>query len=168
MKRALFALLLLLAPLRAQAEDVELPKTLAHLQLPDGWKATRAQGLVAAYKRDDGALLAVTRADVPNSDAWSKKKAERDAYADQVAAGVKTAMTGTKKLTKKLGEMNNVPALDCEGTKDGAPVLVRVLLFRTYALSLAIELPKSADTKAMKDARDILAKFGPTKPVPKD
>jgi hypothetical protein len=166
MKRALLALLLLAST--AEAEDVELPKTLAHLQLPDGWKATRAPGLVAAYKRDDGALLAITRADVPNSDAWSKDKAKREAYADRVSAGVKAAMTGTKKLTKKLGEMNNVPALDCEGTKDGAPVLVRVLLFRSYALSLAVELPTSADAKALQAARDILAKFGPTKPVPKD
>ncbi|HUS32944.1 MAG TPA: hypothetical protein VMZ53_30790, partial [Kofleriaceae bacterium] len=114
------------------------------------------------------AVLAVTRADVPNSDAWSKEKAKREAYATQVFAGVKAAMTGSKKVTQKLGEMNNVPALDCEGTKDGAPVLVRVLMFRTYALSLAVELPKGADAKALKDARDILAKFGPTKPVPKD
>ena len=169
MKRALIALLLLgLLPSAARAQDIEFPKTVAHLMLPDDWKAARVPGIVAAYKRDDGALLAVTRADVPNPDAWAKEKAKREAYADQVAAGVKAAMTGTKKLTKKLGEMNNVPALDCEGTKDGAPVLVRVLLFRTYALSVAIELPKGADAKALKDARDILAKFGPTKPVPKD
>jgi hypothetical protein len=152
----------------ARAEDVELPRTLAHLVIADGWKAVRAQGLVAAYKRDDGALLAITRADVPNPDAWSKEKPKREAYSDQVAAGVKASLAGTKKLTTKLGETNGVPALDCEGTKDGAPVLVRVLLFRTYALSLAIELPPSAGAKALEDARQIRAKFGPTKPIPKD
>jgi hypothetical protein len=166
MKRALLALLLLTAS--AHAQDVELPKTTAHLILPDDWKATPAPSIVAAYKRDDGAILAVTRASVPNSDAWAKEQAKREAYAEQVAVGVKAAMTGTKKFSKKLGEMNNVPALDCEGTKNGVPVLVRVLMFRTYALSLAIELPKGADAKALADARDILAKFGPTKPVPKD
>jgi hypothetical protein len=166
MKRALLALLLGSTP--AHAQDSELPTTLAHLILPDDWKSTPAPSIVAAYKRDDGALVAVTRATVPNSDAWAKEKAKRDAYAEQVAAGVKAAMTGTKKFSKKLGEMNNVPALDCEGTRDGVPVLVRVLLFRTYALSLAVELPKGAGAKALKDARDILAKYGPTKPVPKD
>ena len=166
MKRALLALVLLAHT--AHAQDVELPKTLAHLTLPDEWTAVRTPGVVAAFKRADGAVLAVTRAEVPNSDAWLKDKAKREAYADQVAAGVKASLTGTKKLTKKLTEMNNVPALDCEGTKDGAPVVVRVLLFRTYALSLAIELPKGADAKAIKDAKDVLAKFGPLKPVPKD
>ena len=166
MKRVVIALLLLSRT--AHAQDIELPKSTAHLILPDDWKAVRAQGVVAAFKRPDGALLAVTRADVPNPDAWSKDKAKREAYAEQVAAGLQAAMTGTKKLTKKLGEMNNVPALDCEGTKDGVPVVVRVLMFRTYALSLAIELPKGADAKTIKEARELLTKFGPTKPVPKD
>jgi hypothetical protein len=170
MRRALlgvtFALFVLTRS--AHAQDIEFPKSTAHLILPDDWKAVRAPRVVAAYKRADGAVLAVTRADVPSSDAWSKEKAKREAYAEQVAAGVRASLTGTKKLTKKLGEMNNVPALDCEGTKDGAPVVVRVLLFRTYALSLAIELPKGADAKALKEAREILTKFGPTKPVPKD
>jgi hypothetical protein len=166
MKRALLALVLLVQT--AHAQDVELPKTLAHLTLPDDWTAVRTQGVVAAFKRPDGAVLAVTRAEVPNPDAWLKEKPKREAYADQVAAGVKASLTGTKKFTKKLTEMNNVPALDCEGTKDGAPVVLRVLMFRTYALSLAIELPKGADAKAIKDAKDVLAKFGPLKPVSKD
>jgi hypothetical protein len=162
------AIAVLLVAHTARADDIELPKSTAHLILPDDWKAARASSVVVAYKRADGAVLAVTRADVPNPDAWSKDKAKREAYADQVAAGIRASLTGTKKLTKKLGDMNNVPALDCEGTKDGAPVVVRVLLFRTYALSLAIELPNGADAKALKEAREILTKFGPTKPVPKD
>lgn len=166
MRLALVALVLLAHV--AYAQDVELPKTLAHLTLPDEWTAVRAQGVVAAFKRADGAVLAVTRAEVPNPDAWLKDKAKREAYADQVAAGVKASLTGTKRFTMKLTEMNNVPALDCEGTKDGAPVVVRVLLFRTYALSLAIGLPNGADAKSIKDAKDVLAKFGPLKPVSKD
>lgn len=166
MKRALLALVLLATP--AHAQDVELPKSTAHLILADDWKATPAPSIVAAYKRADGALLAVTRAAVPNPDAWSKDKAKREAYAEKVAAGVKAAMTGTKKFSKKLGELNNVPALDCEGTKNGVRVLVRVLMYRTYALSVAVELPQGAGANALEDARDILAKFGPTKPVPRD
>jgi hypothetical protein len=156
-------------------QNVELPKTLAHLVVSDSWKAIRVPSIVAAYKRDDGALLAITRADVPNADAWSKEKDKKQAYADSVAAGVKASLTGTKTFKSKLTEMNGVPALDCEGTRDGASVFVRVLLFRTYALSLAIELPKSADPKSAdpkgaeaKAAREILSKFGPTKPIPKD
>jgi hypothetical protein len=168
MRLALGALLVVVLAHAAHAQDVELPKTLAHLTLPDDWTAVRVQGVVAAFKRTDGAVLAITRAEVPNPDAWVKDKTKREAYADQVAAGVKASLTGTKKFTKKLTEMNGVPALDCEGTKDGAAVVVRVLVFRTYALSLAIELPKGADAKAIRAAKDVLAKFGPTKPVPKD
>lgn len=161
MKRALLALVVLTRA--AYADDIELPRTLAHLITPDDWKAVRAQGVVAAYKRDSGGSLAVTRADVPNPDAWTKEK--KQAYADQVAAGIKASIPNAKKLTKKLTEMNGVPALDVELQRDGAPVVVRVLLFRTYALSCAIELPKGADVAI---ARGIAQKFGPTKPIPKD
>ena len=163
MKRAAIALALILGTRVASADEVDLPKTLARLIVPDDWKAVRLPGLVTAYKRPDGALLAVTRADVPNADAWIKDK--KAAYADQVFAGLKASLPAAKKLTKKLGDMNGVPALDVETTRDGAPIVVRVLLFRTYALSLAIELPTGADIAV---AREIAAKFGPAKPVATD
>src|SRR6478752_4315289 len=158
MKRFVVALALLVRP--AFADEVDIPKSTAHLSVPDDWKAVRGTPLVAAYKRDDGALLAVTRADVPNADAW--KPEAKKAYADTVFAGIKASMPTAKRLTKKLGEYNGVPALDVEGTREGKPIVIRVSLFRTYALSVAIE---GADLKI---ARDIATKFRPTKPVPKD
>ena len=165
MKRLAIALLLvaLAAPIAgsaALADEVDIPKSTAHLSVPDDWKAVRGTPLVAAYKRDDGALLAVTRADVPNADAW--KPEAKKAYADSVFAGIKASLPTAKKLTKKLGEINNVPALDVEGTREGKPVVIRVLMYRTYALSLAIE------GAPLDVARDIATKFGPLKPVPKD
>src|SRR5690349_18057837 len=48
MKRALLALLLLTTS--AHSQHVELPKSTAHLILPDDWKATPAPSIVAAYK----------------------------------------------------------------------------------------------------------------------
>jgi hypothetical protein len=158
MKRFVVALLLLWRP--ALADEIDVPKSLAHLSVPDDWKPMRMTPIVAGYKRDDGALLAVTRADVPNGDAWIVEK--KQAYADQVFAGIKASLPTAKKLTKKLGEMNGVPALDVEATRDGKPIVIRVLLFRTYALSLAIE------GAPLDQARAIATKFGPTTPIAKD
>lgn len=158
MKRFVVALLLL--GRTAFADEIDVPKSLAHLSVPDDWKPMRMTPLVAAYKRDDGALLAVTRADVPNSNAWIRER--KQAYADDVFAGIKASLPTAKKLTKKLGEMNGVPALDVEATRDGKPIVIRVLLFRTYALSLAIE------GAPVEVARGIATKFGPAKPIAKN
>jgi hypothetical protein len=55
-----------------------------------------------------------------------------------------------------------VPALDIEAKRDGgATVIVRVLMFHTYALSLAIEVPKGGDLAA---ARAIVQAFAPPPP----
>jgi hypothetical protein len=160
MKRLALAVALLVVASPAFADEVDVPRSTAHLTVPDDWKAVRGTPLVAAYKRDDGALLAVTRADVPNADAW--KKDAKKAYAESVFAGIKASLPTAKKLTMKLGETNNVPALDVEGTREGKPIVIRVLMYRTYALSLAIE------GAPLDVARAIAAKFGPLKPVPKD
>lgn len=164
MKRLALALSLLaslaLSSRAAFADEVDIPRSTAHLSVPDDWKAVRGTPLVAAYKHDDGALLAVTRADVPNADAW--KKDTKKAYADSVFAGIKASLPTAKKLAMKLGEINNVPALDVEGTREGKPIVIRVLMYRTYALSLAIE------GAPLEVARGIAGKFGPLKPVPKD
>lgn len=158
MKRFLVALVLLGQP--AFADEIDMPKSLAHLSVPDDWKPMRMTPLVAAYRHADGGMLAVTRADVPNGDAWNPEK--KQAYADSVFAGIKASLPTAKKLTKKLGEVNGVPALDVEATRDGKPIVIRVLLFRTYALSLAIE------SAPLDVARGIATKFGPAKPIAKD
>ena len=148
----------------AHAETlVEFPKSKAQLHLGDGWSAVSAPSLAAAYKHDAGLVLAVTRADVPNPDAWVDKK--RQAYADKVEAGIKAKLPGYKRLAKKLGDASGIPALDVEARRDGgAIVVVRVLLFRTYALSLAIEVPKGGDVAL---ARSVAKAFAPPPEPPK-
>lgn len=156
MIRAVVALLLLVAT--AHAEDVPLPRTKAKLTIPDGWTRLAVPGIVAGYKAPGGVLLAVTRAPVPNPDAWRTKK--RDAYVDQIERGVASSMKGYKRLAKKLSEVAGVPALDLEARRDdGATIVLRVLLFRTYALALAIEVPKGGEVAPM---RKLATSFAPS------
>jgi hypothetical protein len=144
----------------AHAETiVELPKTKAQLVLEDEWTriATQTKDVQVLYKHDNGSLLAVTRADVPNPDAWVKDK--KQAYADDVERGIKATIPGYKRTSKKLVDANGVPALDVEAKRQGgATVIVRVLLFRTYALSLAIEVPTKKNVAA---ARTLAKSFAP-------
>lgn len=163
MSRALAALVLLalfIAP--ATAETIELPKSTARLVLPDGWTAVNAPGVVVAYRTERSAVLAVTRANVPNPDAWRTET--RAAYADKVERGIRAGIPGYKRTAKKLVEVSGMPALDIEAGRDGgAIVVVRVLLFHTYALSLAIEVPKGGDVAT---ARAIAQAFAPPPPPP--
>ena len=138
---------------------VELPKTKTTLVLDDAWKRVTTKEVVAAFKHDAGLVLAVTRADVPNPDAWVSEK--KQAYADQVEKGIKAKLPGYKRVAKKLVDANGIPALDVEAKREGgAIVVVRVLLFRTYALSIAIEVPKGGDVAL---ARTIAKSFMPPK-----
>ena len=167
MLRALIVVALLGASAHADTA-VELPKTKTQLVLADAWKrvATKevaaAKNVVAAYKHDAGLVLAVTRADLPNPDAWVSDK--KQAYADQVEKGIKAKVPGYKRVSKKLVDANGIPALDVEAKRDGGSiVVVRVLLFRTYALSLAIEVPKGGDVAL---ARTVAKAFAPPKAPP--
>lgn len=152
-----------LAPARDAAADtlIDLPKTTAQLTLPDGW--TRAPkppaGTVEVAKQPAGHVLVVMRAEVPNPDAWVSDK--KQAYADKVERGIKSKIAGYKRLAKKLGDANGIPALDVEAKReDGAIIVVRVLLYRTYALSVAVEVPAKADLEV---ARAVVKAFGPPK-----
>jgi hypothetical protein len=151
----------LLAPAAHAETLVEVPKSKATLTLADGWnRVTHThKNIVEIFKHDTGALLVLTRADVPNPDAWVADK--KQAYADQVEKGIKASVRGYKRLAKKLGDANGVPALDLEAKRDdGAIIVVRVLLFRTYAVSVAIEMPKGADLAL---ARTAVKTFTPPK-----
>jgi hypothetical protein len=126
-------------------------------ELPNGWTAVPAPGPLRIYKDANGAVLAITRADVPNPNAWRSKT--KVAYADEVERGLGMRIAGYRRTSKKLGSANGIPALDVEATRDGgATVVVRVLLFRTYALALAIEVPPKGDLAV---ARAIAQKFAP-------
>jgi hypothetical protein len=138
---------------------IAFPNTKATLDLDAGWKRLERPAIVAAYEGPGGAHLAVTRAQVPNSDAWRSKK--RDAYIAEVIAGALASVKGAKETSRKLGDANGVPVLDLElRTPDGSTLVLRYLLFRTYALALAIELPKGA---TLTRARAIAQTFGPPK-----
>lgn len=161
MIRALVTLALLVAPARAETV-VELAKTPTKLALDDAWKRVPAKDVLAAYRHDAGLVLAVTRADLPNPDAWVDGK--KQAYADQIERGIKATVPGYQKVAKQLVDATGVPALDVEARRsDGATVVVRVLLFRTYALSLAIEVPKGGDVAI---ARALARSFAPPQPPP--
>jgi hypothetical protein len=141
----------------ASADDVTLPNTKAKLHVGPEWKPITATGLVVAYKSDAGATLAVTRAQVGNADAWRSKT--RDAYVDLVERGLRDKVPGYKRVARKISELHEVPAVDLEARRDGGATLVlRVLLFRTYALTLAIEVPAGGDATS---ARAVATSFSP-------
>lgn len=151
------AVLVLLVASAAHAEVVKLPNTRTTLDLPAAWKTVETEGLVLGAKGPASEILAITRASVPNPDAWRTKT--RDAYIEQIERGLASRIKGYKRVTKKLAETNSVPTLDLEAKRGGgATILVRVILYRTYALSLAIEIPKRVSTK---DARAIVTSFVP-------
>jgi hypothetical protein len=156
----LVAVALSFAVLRETADAdtlYELRKTKATLELGDSWQKTAVPGVVASFNHAAGSVLAVTRADVPNADAWRDEAKVKQAYADTLERGIRARIPGFKRVRKKLGNANGVPALDIEATRDtGATVIVRLLLFRTYALSLAIEVPPRGDIAS---ARVIASKF---------
>lgn len=153
MIRAALALLLAASP--AIAAPVALPDTRAVLDVPAGWTPHPAHptpGVVAGY-RTPRALLAVTRAAVPNPDAW--RAATREAYAAAIVAGLPDLRDVRSKLTAAAGD--HPPVLDAEGVRgDGSRVIVRILLFRTYALALALEVAPGGPLRA---ARAIAASF---------
>ena len=166
MKGALLAAALLAAALAfdgvARAETViDLPKTSAQLTLLEGWTRTPnpPAGTVEVAKHAAGHVLVVMRADVPNPDAWVSDK--KQAYADKVERGIKAKIAGYKRVAKKLGEANGIPALDVEARRDdGATIVVRVLLYRTYALTLSVEVPPKGDVEV---ARAVVKTFTPPK-----
>ena len=84
MIRAIIVIAALVAT--ASADDVVLPQTKAKLAVTAGWHAMPTTTVVAGYRSDRGAILAVTRAQVPNPDAWRSRT--RAAYVDQVERGI--------------------------------------------------------------------------------
>jgi len=144
----------------ARADELRLPRTNAVIDVPRGWTAiddAAARGLVAGYRGDRGIVVAVTRAQVQNDDAYQAK--EREAYADQIERGVAARVAGYRRVARRVSEQRGTPTLDLEARRaDGATIVVRVLLFWSYAASLAIEVPPGADAAA---ARTVAASFAP-------
>jgi hypothetical protein len=159
-------LLALAALSPAHADPIKLPSTRAVLDVPAGWtpiEDAERRGLVAGYRGPRGAVLAVTRAQVPNGDAH--RAPTREAYVEQIERGIAAHVPGYRRIARRFGDHHGTPALDLEARREGgATIVVRVLLFWTYALALAIEVPPGADARI---AREIAAGFGPPSPPPK-
>ena len=161
MTRALLVLLALCATVRA--EDIKLPRTVAILHVPAGWHRLENASVVAAYKTDAGLTLAVTRAQIANPAAWNTRT--RDAYMTQIEKG---ALKGMKRTARKaevlrgrrvVSEASGVPALDLEARRDdGSTLVLRVLAFRTYAITIAVDVPRGG---SLADARAVTTAFAP-------
>lgn len=130
----------------ARADVIDLPDTYASIELDTRtWHAVTKPGLVAGYTTERGDLLAITRAQVPNIDAWRSKT--RDAYIEQIEKGL--SLAGYKPSSKKLTTIEGVPVLDLEGKRRRETIVLRVILFRTYALSLAIQHSSRTTARAI-------------------
>ena len=160
MIRILLVVMALALPAHADEQVITLPRTKAVLHVPASFTRADRPGLVAAFEDARGTLVAVTRMRLPNPDAWRKKT--RAAYLEQIERGVLASIPG-KKLADRSQLANGIPAVDVEVRRDdGAAILVRVLVYRTYALGLAVEVPKTVRT--LDGARAIMKSFAPPKP----
>lgn len=155
---AIVAIAVLVA--RASAEPVAIPNSKALFDVPKTWsRQPDDPALVGAWKRGTS-VLAVTRAQVPNLGAWIK--ASRETYVAEVERGAIAAVAGTKKLARALADLNGVPTLDLELRRpDGSQLVIRYLLFRSYALAVTIEVAKGG---ALDEARAIAKKLTAPKP----
>jgi hypothetical protein len=140
---------------------IALPKTKAVVDVPAGWTQLVEPALVIAYQSPSGITLAVTRAQVPSPDAWRAKT--RDDYLGRIARGALEAVPGQTQLARRIGDVNGVPTLDLELQRARSTVVVRILVFRTYALALALEVPRGG---SLAEARAITRSFAPPPPGP--
>ncbi|HEY4179886.1 MAG TPA: hypothetical protein VGM90_23755 [Kofleriaceae bacterium] len=145
---ALVIVIALAAP--AMADPIALPDTRATLELDlHEWtaaKADPAHGLVAVYTSKIGSL-AITRAPIPNPDAWRAKT--RDTYVDELERGLAAALPAYKRTARTVGDSNGVPIVDIEARTKYGTAVFRFLLFRTYSLTLALEPKDLAHGRAI-------------------
>jgi hypothetical protein len=166
------------------AAIVDLPDTPAQLVLdekwlaePDGADDADGSGLmrVVALYRDRGSAtglnLVVMRFDAPNAAAW--RPTTRAAYLDDIEAGIAaacpsaasagTSCRGYRRIKRVLFHSQGVPAMDLHAVNQaGATLLFRLLLFRTYTILAAVEVPPRSASAATTRARRALATFTPS------
>jgi hypothetical protein len=93
-------------------------------------------GPALVMRTDDGGVLAVTVAMTPNPDVW--RTSTRGKYQQAIIDGFEAEPGVTvKKATPSL--VKGVPCLDLTLVRDGKPVAVRLLLFRTRTVAAAVE-----------------------------
>jgi hypothetical protein len=133
------ALAVLLVASPVLAEPVRVPEQPAEVEL-DGWEIVAPPEVpdppALVLRHPDGALAAVTVAMAPNPDAWVDKK--RRAYLKAIVAGFE-ALPGVDVASSKASKVEKVPCLDLALVRDGKAVAVRLLLFRTRTIAMAVE-----------------------------
>ncbi len=167
--RRLGALLLVLAVAPTARAEVTTDKTHRfQLDLDDGWREVPAPTdshtpLVGFEHRKRRALMAVSRVEYPNLDAWRRRT--RKAYYSEIEKGIKTSVDGYKRLRQNTTRLGRVPALDLtfrHRDKDGERVVfMRFLFFRTYSLSLSLSLPYRQYRRHKRRLRTVLHSFKP-------
>jgi hypothetical protein len=119
---------------------VELGGQPARLELDAAWHAVETEATAdgpALVLRDGGdGLLAVTVAMAPNPDAW--RTGTRAAYEQAIIDGF-AAEPGITAVHAKASLQKGVPCIDLTLRRDGKPVAVRLLLFRTRTVAAAVE-----------------------------
>lgn len=135
-----------------------------------GWSALSVTGhrddagtaeIVAAHRHATGALLAITRMNVPNQRAW---RSDDDFFAE-VESGVERASAGYDRFHRKQHRVGSVPALDLafrqRGPRGREVVLMRFLFFRRYTLAFALRAPASAYRRHDRTWRALCESFAP-------
>jgi hypothetical protein len=147
---------------------VDLPETPAELRLDAAWQdAPLPAGVpdapVGVWRHPSGAVLVVTRVAAPNGDAW--RDATRAAYADDVEAGVRSAVPGYRRRSRAVRDLRGVPALDLSfrRTVDGTVevVAMRVVFFRNYSVTATVAVPDAQWNRARRATEAAIAAFAP-------
>lgn len=137
----------------------------------DGWRELPVTGrqddtatalVVAGHRHATGALLAITRMNVPNQRAWRQD----DDFFAEVEAGVERASAGYDRFHRKQHRVGSVPALDLafrqRSPRGREIVLMRFLFFRRYTLAFALRAPAAAYRRHDRPWRALHESFTPT------
>jgi len=105
----------------------------------------------------------VTRSTASALDAWRERT--REAWVEQVEAGIRDSVEGYRRQMRKVHEVREVPALDIafrHRTKDGYErVVMRFLFFRTHVVTAAAAAPEARWSQARGAAQAVISGFGP-------
>lgn len=155
-------------PAHARADTSIDKKHRYRISLGTGWRPKTVAGsslapLIGYEHKPSRALLAISRINYPNLDAWRKKT--REAYLDQVVEGVEASVKEFRRMARRSLMLGEVPALDLvfqHQTVSGREVvLMRFLFFRRYVLALAVTVPGRAYEHHKRDLREAHESFEP-------
>jgi hypothetical protein len=137
----------------------------------DGWSELPVTGrgddaglaeIVAGHRHPAGALLAITRMNVPNQRAWRKD----EGFFAEVESGVERASAGYDRFHRKQHRIGSVPVLDLgfrqRSARGREVVLLRFLFFRRYTVAFALRAPAAAYRRHDRAWRALHESFAPT------